>query len=122
MALIVVVVGLLMIGVALAMLVSPTVLKSFLHKLLEPRWLPMVSALRIAVGVLFMLAAPYTRLPKLVWVIGILAIVGGLIVLFLGSTRTRLLSDWWLRRSSTTLRLWAGFAFIFGALLVWAAA
>jgi uncharacterized membrane protein HdeD (DUF308 family) len=119
MSLIVIVVGLLVTGVALALLVSPRALRQLLHRLLEPRWLPLVSALRVAVGVLFILAAPDTRLPTLIRVIGIAAIVGGILILFLGSARSQLLADWWLKRSDTILRLWAGAALIFGALLVW---
>ena len=108
MALIVVVVGVLMIGAALAMLASPDKLRTLLHGLLKPRWLPMLSALRIAVGILFILAAPHTRLPMLVWLIGLVAIVAGIIILFLGAARTQLLANWWLNRSNASLRLWAG--------------
>ena len=120
MSLIVVLVGLLMIGTAIALLLSPGGLKSFIHKILGPRWLPLVSALRIAVGLLFVLAAPHTRLPMLIWLFGIVAIVAGIIILFLGSTRTQLIANWWLKRSDSALRLWALVALLFGALLVWA--
>jgi len=74
MGLIVVLAGLLMIGSAIALLLSPGGVGVFIHKILGPRWLPLVSALRIAGGLLFVFVAPYTRLPTLIWLTGIVAI------------------------------------------------
>ena len=113
-------VGLLVSAVAVLLLIMPEKLRDLLHRFLGPTWLPLVSALRIVIGLMFILAAPYTRLPILVRVVGGVAIVAGIVILLLGVRRTQLLADWWLARSNTTLRLWAGIAAIFGGLLVWA--
>ena len=117
---IVVLVGLMISAVAVLLLIMPEKLRDLLHRFLGPNWLPLVSALRIVIGLMFILAAPYTRLPILVSVIGGVAIVAGIVILLLGVRRTQLLADWWLARSNTTLRLWAVIAALFGGLLVWA--
>ena len=117
---IVVLVGLLISAVAVLLLIMPEKLRDLLHRFLGPTWLPLVSALRIVIGLMFILAAPYTRIPTIVRVVGGAAIVAGIAILLLGVRRTQLLADWWLARSNTTLRFWAVIAALFGGLLIWA--
>jgi hypothetical protein len=116
----VVLVGLVIAGIATAFLAEPGRLRALLRVLLHKRWLQALTALRILLGMLFVIAARDTRLPLLVLTVGILFIVAGVAIPLLGEERVQGFAGWWRARSDTTLRLWAALAALLGCLLVWA--
>jgi hypothetical protein len=79
-------------------------------------------ALRLAFGTLFLVAAPYCRLPDVVRMVGVIELAGAVVLLALGSDRLRRFVAWWLERRPPFVRYWCSAAFSFGILLVYAGA
>jgi hypothetical protein len=77
-------------------------------------------ALRAVMGVVFLMAAPDTRLPVVIQVIGVIAIVAAVAILGLGQTRLDRFIGWWLACPPAVIRISALFAVAFGLLLVYA--
>lgn len=115
---VVMVVGFLILIIGLAVLVVPSVLKKTLKIFLEKKWLPAASIIRIVIGVLFLFAAPETKAPQFIFVLGIIFIFAGIIIPFIGAKRIERFGEWWLKSSDLILRLWAVLVIIFGILII----
>jgi len=76
---------------------------------------------RLAIGVLLVLAAPHSRFPLAFEILGWLAIVAALLIPVFGRARIGRLLDWWSMRSATGVRLWSLAGLAFGCFLVYAA-
>jgi len=120
MTLFVVAVGVLGLGVGLTMLASPAHMRRGLDKVLTRRMLPVISMVRIGIGIALVLAAPSTRLPAFIWALGLLVILRGVALPILGYDRTRELAEWWKRKPDRTVRGWSLLVILLGALLLWA--
>src|SRR5437762_7223518 len=89
---------------------APDALLSLGRWVATPGGLYAVAGLRIALGVIFVLAAPASRAPRTVRVIGVVAIVAGLTTPLFGVARTRAILDWWASGGPWAMRLAAGVA------------
>ena len=76
--------------------------------------------IRLLLGIIFLEEASYTRFPGFVFTIGAIALAAGIIVFFLGPIRVDNMIQWWLKRTSTFMRLWALVGVILGALIMYA--
>lgn len=83
---------------------------------------PVTVALRLAIGVLFLVAAPACRLPDLVRLVGVLELAGAAILIVSGAERLRRFVAWWLRRPRSFVRGWCLVAFLVGGVLAYAGA
>jgi hypothetical protein len=119
MSAVVAIVGLLILGISIAVLISPAKLKRVLHIFLQKQWWHFVTVIRILVGILFVVAASETRSPSFVVAAGILFILAGVAIPIMGSARIERLANWWLERSDGTLRLWALVTAAFAVLVTW---
>jgi membrane protein HdeD len=115
----VVLIGGLLLGLGLAVSVTPAVLRRFLQPFLEPRWRYWMSGLRVLLGGVLVAAAPATRLRGFVLGLGVLLMLAGASVPFLGEGRTRAMADWWGAQSDSALRTWGALAGLVGAILIW---
>lgn len=77
---------------------------------------------RIVFGVALVFAAPGSRAPAVLWILGIVIFVTGLITPVIGLERFRHLTDWWLARGPWFARIWGFVAFAMGLLLAYAVA
>ena len=87
----------------------------------ESRFIAAVG-IRMVMGVICLSAAPASRMPVVVQVIGIIAIAAAAVALLVGLERLNRLIDWWLGRPPIVVRMSAAFAAGFGILLVFAGA
>lgn len=120
MALIVALAGFIMLGIGLTILFSPARMRWAIHSVVTRRTLPVFSIIRIGFGIVFVLAAPSTRLPVFVWAFGLLLILAGVSLPILGIERPRMWSDEWLNKPDGVIRGWSVLAVLLGALLIWA--
>jgi uncharacterized protein YjeT (DUF2065 family) len=121
MTLIVVATSVLSLGVGLTMLASPAHMRRGLDKAITRTMLPVISMVRIGIGIALVLAAPSTRLPAFIWALGLLVILRGVALPMLGFDRSRKLADWWAAKPDRTIRGWSLLVILLGALLLWAA-
>lgn len=110
-----------MLGIGLAVLVSPAVLRDLLHRFLEYRWVYWVSGLRVLAGAALIIAAPATRLPDFILLFGVLLLAAGTSLPFLGKARVDRMAEWWLRLPNGLLRVWGALATALGGVVAWAA-
>jgi hypothetical protein len=101
-------------------IVLPMRLLSIIRQFQRPAGLYAVAILRVVLGVALLLAAPSSRLPQVVRILGIIIFVSGLITPLFGLERFRRLLNWWSARGPAFMRVWAGFALAFGLLLAYA--
>lgn len=79
-------------------------------------------AARLLFGIALVLAAPGSRAPTVLWVLGLIVLAAGLMTMSVGFERFRRLLDWWLARGSGFARVWGAVALVLGALLAYAVA
>ena len=120
MTLFVVATGVLFLGIGLTMLASPAHMRRGLDKAITRRMLPVISLVRIGIGIALVLAAPSTRLPAFIWALGLLVILRGVALPMIGFDRSRKLADWWMLKPDRTIRGWSLLVILLGALLLWA--
>ncbi len=78
------------------------------------------AAVRIAIGIVLVLAASESRLPKLLKGFGILVTIGGLLTPLLGVRFGRVVLGWWSAGGSSVIRGWAIAALLLGAFVTYA--
>ncbi len=76
---------------------------------------------RIAIGILLLLAAPDTRLPTFMTILGFLSIIGGVALAIMKEAWVNGLVGWWANQSKTILRVWGVLIALFGSVIVYAA-
>jgi hypothetical protein len=81
----------------------------------------LAAVIRLALAVLFLIAASACRHPRLVIAFGILFLLGGVSILLLGRKRTTAILDYYGSRPLWLLRVFALVAFAIGALIIYAA-
>ena len=113
-------------GFALAILVvgamgvaSPAALMSFVRRWQTASGIWAAAGFRIAFGVAAWSAAPASRTPVVLQVLGVVSIVSGIALPLLGLSRFVAILSWWERRSVRFKRVWAGVACAFGGFLLW---
>lgn len=75
---------------------------------------------RVVLGVIFIFAAPRCRVPWVIYVIGILTLLAGVALFFLGASRVDEIVNWFAARSDLCIRLAYVVTTLFGVLLVYA--
>jgi hypothetical protein len=76
--------------------------------------------IRVVFGVVLIRAAPLSRSPKGLRVLGSLIVVGGLLTPFIGVQFAQVILGWWLEGGVSVVRIWAGFSLLLGAYVVYA--
>jgi len=114
--------GLFMGTLGLLGMALPERLTSFARPWQTPTGLYVAAALRLVMGLALFLAAPDSRVPATLRVLGIVILVAGLATPFFGLERSRRVLEWWAARSPAFKRAWAGCALAFGLLLLYAVA
>jgi hypothetical protein len=120
MALIAFALSLFIAGLGVVGTVSPSTLLRLVGWFQTPTGLYVAAAIRIVLGAALFLAAPTSRAPKALRVLGVFIFVAGLATPVFGLDRFRGVIEWWAARGQAFMRVWAGFALVFGLLLAYA--
>jgi hypothetical protein len=99
---------------------SPSRLLGVVRYFQTPMGLYFAAAIRVLLGVALLFAAPTSRAPGLIYIVGVVIIVIGVITLFFGLERFRRLLDWWSAQGTAFVRGWAVLALLFGLSLAYA--
>ena len=121
MAIVVVVVSLFIVALGAVGVLAPDRLISHVKTWQTRKGLYGAAGIRLVLGVAMVLAAPSSKAPDTMCVLGVFAIIAGLVTPFLGLQRFRKLVDWWVARGSGSAftRLWGGVAVAIGVLLAY---
>ena len=79
-----------------------------------------LAVLRVVTGVLLIEAARKCRMPRTLRLIGIAAVLAGLVTPLLGSDRARAVLQGWIGAAPAVTRLWAALMLVVGAVIVYA--
>ncbi len=99
---------------------KPDSLADWLVRLWEKPWsVPLAVCIRLVVGVALIAAAPMSRQPTVLAIVGWLAIAGAVFVLAAGKERVSRMIGWVLRWPPVVMRAWSLIGVAFGIFLVW---
>ena len=73
---------------------SPGAVVAFADSVLTSSGLWVIAAIRVALGIVLLLAAPGARMPRVVRAVGIIIVVAGLVTPLFGLERTRAVMAW----------------------------
>jgi hypothetical protein len=99
---------------------APAVLLELARSLIVPPALYGVAVVRVAFGVLLILVATGSRLPRTLRLVGAFIVVAGLLTPFLGAIRIDEALTWFSANRTTLFRLLALLPILAGAFLVYA--
>lgn len=77
-------------------------------------------ALRLVIGITFILAAPNTKFPTVILVLGMIALIAAVALLLVGPKRVDAMIEWWFGQPAGFTRAWSMFAVLLGGALVYA--
>lgn len=81
--------------------------------------LHLIAGIRLLLGVALLFAAPSSRAPLYLQIVGGLSILSGAVTPFVGVARFEAILGWWRERTPSAVRLWSAFVVVFGLSLVW---
>jgi hypothetical protein len=103
-------------------IVSPERLLRIVRRFQTQAGLYAAAILRIVLGVALFVAAPASRSPEVVSIVGILSFVSGFFTPLFGLERFRRILNWWSTRPPVFQRVWAALALALGLFLAYAVA
>ncbi len=116
---IVVAFALLMLGVGLVGAAAPARVVAFARFWQNPGALWLAALMRVVFGVALFLVAPQTRAPGVFQAFGMLVVVAGVAVPFVGRERIARLIDWWAALPEAVIRSWALLSLTLGLLILY---
>ena len=116
----VVIVALYVICAGVAGVVAPESVMALRRYVLTPAGLVAIASIRIAVGVLLIMVAPSSRVPRILRGLGGLLLLAGLVTPLFGVERARAVAEWEAAQSLTLIRSVATLIAVLGVLLAFA--
>ncbi len=114
------VIGLLILVQGLAGLASPDTFVAAVRMFQEPPVIYFAAVVRVAFGVVLVLAAPVSRFPRLLRGLGVLIVVGGALTPVVGLQFAQVVLGWWSSGGAWVVRAWAAVALLLGAFILFA--
>jgi hypothetical protein len=101
---------------------SPDTFLRLLRVVQTPPVLFLTAVIRLVFGVVLLYAAPASRFPMVLGILGGLIVIGSLLAPFYGDRFGHALLDWWSAGGSPRVRLWAALSLALGVFIVYAVA
>jgi hypothetical protein len=115
-------IGLLICALGTLGIATPEVFVRTVRFFQTPPTLYLALVIRVAVGVVLVLAAPASRAPRVLRVLGFLVVIGGVLTPFVGVRGAEAIIEWWSAGGAPLVRVWAGVALAIGIFIVYAVA
>jgi hypothetical protein len=116
------VIGFLIAAVGLVGLISPDIYVRLGWFWAEMPGIYIIAVIQLVTGLVLVRAAPSSRSPVGLGVLGAFALAEAVLMPLLGHGRTRAIAEWWGSQTYGSLRLWALLELVIGALVVLAVA
>ena len=101
-------------------LLVPTRLMEMARFTTTPGGVYLAGGVRMAIGAILWMVASQSRFPKILRVLGTLALIGGIGTLILGSQRAREIADWVTSNGTLVIRTFGLFALAIGGFIAYA--
>ena len=112
----------LLIGFGFWGILKPASLLAFLSRWQTREGLWAGAAFRLIFGLALWSAAPLSRFPAILQVVGVIFVVAGIAMPFIGLARFKRMVVWWLQKPPAFTRVWAAVTLALGGFFVWAVA
>ena len=101
-------------------ILAPDRMMNFVYGAMEKDWgIHLAVILRLVLGAALVIAAPDSRFPLIFQILGWIAIIAAVALLFIGRARLRKFVAWFEHMPQPLIRVWLLFGVAFGALLVY---
>jgi hypothetical protein len=115
------VIGLLIVAQGIVGLVAPATFLQLIELIQTPPNIYFAAVVRVAFGVVLVVAAPLSRAPFTLRILGAMIVVGGLMTPFVGVRLAEIVLGWW-SQGPDIIRAWATGALVLGLFIVYATA
>ncbi|MDD2927647.1 MAG: hypothetical protein PHE30_02215 [Candidatus Omnitrophica bacterium] len=115
------IIGIFIIAMGSIILLNPKAARKMLVFWRKGNNIFLAGLIRIVIGIIFLGFAPRAKVPQVIFVLGILALLGGLLIFILGPEKVRTMLGWWDKKPDNLLRLISLVTLTFGILLIYAA-
>ncbi|MGB2630295.1 MAG: hypothetical protein WBD24_06790 [Candidatus Omnitrophota bacterium] len=113
--------GIVIVVVGIIFLMNPKTLKQYMSFWKQEKRLRIGGIVAILFGAIFLIAASQCRLAWLITILGIWAIIKGVLLLTLSQKKIYAFLDWWVERPISGIRFLGLIALAFGALVFYSA-
>lgn len=113
-------IGFLIVAQGLLGLSMPDPFVLLIGALQAPPVLYLAAVVRVVIGTILVLAAPMSRTPLAMRVLGWLIIAGGVLTPIIGVAFAESILAWWRLGGPPVVRVWAGVALVLGIFIVYA--
>jgi hypothetical protein len=113
-------IGVFILSLGLLGLAAPQLFLQTVSFFQSPPVIFLAAVLRVAVGATLVVAAPLSRAPMPMRVIGAFIFAGGVFTPFIGVEIGKTILGWWISGGPVMIRIWAGMGMVLGGLIVWA--
>lgn len=111
-------IGLLMLAVGAVGMIDPFSFIRVLQAFQSTAAIYAAAALRVAIGIVLVLASPASRAPRTLRVLGVIVILGGLLTPFLATSLSRTIFEWWTQGGSPVIRSFAAAGMVLGGFVL----
>ena len=98
---------------------SPSGLLELVGRFANKQGFAFAIGVRIVLGTVSILAAPESRLPAFLYIIGVISLIAAAVLLLIGMPGYRRIMDWVSGFPESMMRAWLVFGLVFGAALIW---
>ena len=110
--------GLVIAAIGIICIIKPTVMNRIMEFFKKGKRLYIAAPVRLALAVVFLLGARECKYFWVIFAIGILFLITGVLVLVLGPKKLTPMLEWWLKQPTLLLRLMALIAVAFGVVII----
>jgi len=114
--------GLVMIAIGMIGMAEPALLLEATTFARTALGLYVVAALRVVFGGVLIGAAPASRMPGTLRILGAFMVLAGIATPFIGVEGVDAIVAWWSAQGAVFMRAWAGLAVLFGVFVIYAVA
>ena len=110
--------GLVIAAIGIVYIIKPSVMNRIIEFFKKGKRLYIAAPLRLALAVVFLLGARECRYFWVIFALGILFLITGILVLVLGPKKLTPMLEWWLKQPTLLLRLIALITVVFGVIII----
>jgi hypothetical protein len=114
-------IGVLIAILGLILVLTPKGIKAIFDFFAKGKRIYWVGLLRIAFGIIFLLASSVCRWPEVIRVLGVFFIIAGSLIFILGIRKVKSVLEYWSKKPPLLLRFLSLLAVAFGILIIYAA-
>jgi len=121
MILLVKLIGILMLCMGVIYILNPALMKKMISFWKQDKRVYAGGLLRLLFGVIFLWSAAQAKLPAVIYVLGILMLLGGVFIFIMRLEKIKRMLDWWDKKPDSISRLIAILILAIGALVIYSA-